>query len=119
MTRGGPPHDDGSETSRLADLLACEGELERLWTIAEQEARARVEAARRAADRQEAELDRSLAAELEEVSIRLREQARERIREQEARERERADRYDAVSDLEVSRLADVVFRLLVARERPR
>jgi hypothetical protein len=98
--------------SRLAELLACEEDLARLMAETRAEGRRRIEAAQAEAGRAAAELGAALDAEAERArrDIEMRFRARAHAMLEEARAG--VTRFQAVSDEEVSRLADRALRLL-------
>lgn len=107
---------DGDQQSQLAELLACERDLDRLLATAREEARRTVEDARAAATQAEADAEGTLAAEVERLRSTIEGQARSRVQEILARSRERAARFDGISDERVKDLADAAFRQLISHD---
>ena len=105
--------------SRLAELLACEQELAEQLAAARDEGRDLIERARREAALAEAELEASLEKASDRVRREIREASQARIHEVLRRARERAARYERLTDAEVERLAESALRRLIAAgDRP-
>jgi hypothetical protein len=113
-----PERDEHTESSRLAELLACEQELEDLRARARDEAAEVVARARRDVDERRAEMAAGLIAEVETLRERVREELRREVERARAQAEAQAARYDAVDDAEVERLAEVAFHELVGRAKP-
>lgn len=104
---------EAQRASQLDELLECERELARLLTAARSEAREIVERVRAEAIEAAAEVEASLASEAAGERQRAREESRSRIESVSAEARNHASRYDDLSDADVERLADFVFRRLL------
>jgi len=107
---------DAEPASRLAELLACEQELEAAMASVREDARRRVEAARAEQARGAAELEELLEREAERVRRDVDEAARARVRSLLAEADQRVARFDRVSDPEIERLAAVALRQLMDTE---
>jgi len=103
----------GAEPSRLAELLACERELADLMTAAREEASRRVEEARAAASRAEAEVEASLADEAQRVRSEIQAESHARVRQLLARAGESVESFERIADTEAERLAESAFRRLL------
>jgi hypothetical protein len=110
-----PARDEHTESTRLAELLACEQELEELRARARGEAAELVAGARREAEARAASVDAALAGEIDALRNEVREEARREIERALAQAEAQAARYDAVDDAEIERLADVAFLELLGR----
>lgn len=106
----------GAEPSRLAELLACERELADLMRATREDARRRVEEARSAATRMEAELEASLTDEAQRVRSEIGSESHVHVRDILARAAKEAARFERLSDQEVERLAESAFQRLLGRE---
>jgi hypothetical protein len=104
---------DTASPSRLSELLECEQDLAELMAATREEGRRRVDEARADVARAEAELEASLEEESGRVRGEIGAAAQARVHELRSRARERAARYEGVSDQEVDRLAAAAFRRLL------
>ena len=105
----------GAEPSRLAELLACERELADLMSATREDAKRRVEEARAAVTRAEAEVEASLADEAQRVRSEIGSESHLRVHDILARAAEEAALFERFSDEEVERLAESAFRRLLGR----
>jgi vacuolar-type H+-ATPase subunit H len=112
-TRTGDAGDEAHQASGLAELLACERELDELMSAVRTDARRRVADALSQVAHAEAELEASLAEEAERARRELREETQARVRDVSSRARVRVTRFESVSDDEVARLAESAFRRLL------
>ena len=100
----------------LAELLACESELDRLLTETWGEAERRIEAARTGAAKAAADLERELEGEASKLRGAITAQADARVQAVLTESRKRRARFEGVSDEEVEALADSALRRLIAPE---
>jgi hypothetical protein len=105
-----------TQTSQLAELVACERELADLLAAAEAEGRAMVEEARASATAAEADIEAALEGEGERARADIREATQRKVRAIQVSAQELVARFERVSDEEAGRLADIAFRLLVGPE---
>ena len=100
--------------SQLAELLACERELDQLLAAAREEAHRRVDDARAESASLEAEAEAALEEEVRRVRSAAEERARAAVREILDRARGRVAGFQGVSDEQVEGLAASALRHLIA-----